>query len=74
MLFGREIDLSQGPFAHPFPKAGRFRLRAIVDMKARKWLDGAISRGLVRPRDVHFALDHLVDASLESPDLLIDVR
>jgi hypothetical protein len=43
-------------------------------MKARRWLDRALQRGSVRAKDIHFSLDRLVDAVIESADLEMEIR
>ena len=72
--FGRNVQLAEKPFGPLFPEPGHFRVRAVVEIKARQWLERAIEKGYVSSKDVHFPIDRVADTVLESQDLEIEVR
>jgi hypothetical protein len=72
--FGFTVSLTAGQWKHAFPGRGRYKIQARLVTDARIWLQRRIDSGKVLSKSVHFDLGHVLDGTLETNTVEVDLE
>lgn len=65
-FFGTRVSLSEGPWGHKFSGPGRYHLKAVVEWRAREWLEEGLRAREPSRKEIQFPLARVYQGKLSA--------